>query len=237
MCFSATADFVAAGGIGAVAVATATQVRTVRDVPFAALPGLFALHQLAEGFVWLSLDGRVGAGVGDVAAFLYVLYAFGILPVLVPAALLLIEPPGRRRRHMVPFVVIGAITSVYLFWASVANPVDYEQVHHSIAYHAHAPLLGVAAVGYVLATVGAAVLAGYRSIVVFGVANGIGIVVTLIVLAAAFASLWCLWAALTSVLVLVFFVRRNRAEGSRVRWLQSTSPAEVGRATEDAAVR
>lgn len=236
MCFSATADFVAAGVIGAVGVATATQIRTVRDVPFAALPGLFALHQFTEGFVWLSLDGHLSTGVGDVAAFLYALFAFGILPVLVPTAVLLIEPPGRRRLHMVPFVVIGAITSGYLFWASLARPVDYELAQHSISYHAHGPLLGVAAIGYVLATVGAALLAGYRAIVLFGVANGIGIVVTLAVLAAAFASVWCLWAAVTSVLVLVFFIRRNRAQGSRVRHLQCSSPAEV-RAAEEAAAR
>lgn len=229
MCFSATADFVSAAGIGVVAVATATQVRTARDVPFAALPALFALHQLTEGFVWLSLEGRLSTGVGDVAAFLYVLFAFGLLPVLVPAALLLIEPPGRRRWHMLLFVVVGAVTSVYLFWASIARPVDYELAHHAIAYHLHASWLGVAAVGYIAATVGAALLAGYRWIVVFGVANAVGLTVTAVLVATAFASVWCVWAALTSVLVLVFFVRRNRAEGSRVRYLQDSSPETVRR--------
>ena len=220
MCFSATADFVAAGVIGSVGIATLTQVRTRRDVPFASLPLLFAAHQFTEGFVWLSLEGHVGCGAGNVAAYLYVLFAFGLLPVLVPAAILLIEPPGRHRAHMAPFVVIGAITSAYLFWATAARPVDYAEVDHSIAYTAHAPLLGVAAVGYVLATVGAALLAGYRSVVAFGVANAIGLTAVLVVLAEAFASIWCVWAALTSVLVLVFFVRRNRAQGSSVQRLQ-----------------
>ena len=225
MCFSATADFVAAGVIGSVGVATLTQVRTRRDVPFASLPLLFAAHQFTEGFVWLSLEGQLGRGAGDVAAYLYVLFAFGLLPLLVPAAILLIEPPGRRRMHMAPFVVVGAVTSTYLFWATATQPVRYEEVHHSIAYTAHAPLLGIAAVGYVLATVGAALLAGYRSIVAFGVANAVGLTAVLVVLAEAFASVWCVWAALTSCLVLLFFVRRNRAQGGSVKRFQQERPA------------
>lgn len=61
VCFSATADSVAAGVIGSVGIATLTQVRTRRDVPFASLPLLFAAHQFTEGFVWLSLEGHISA--------------------------------------------------------------------------------------------------------------------------------------------------------------------------------
>jgi len=225
MCFSATADFTAAAVIAPIGVATLSQVRTRRDVLFASLPMLFALHQFTEAFVWLSLDGHVSRGVGDVAAFGYVLYAFGLLPILVPLGLLLIEPPGRHRLHMVPFVVIGAITSAYLFWATAAHPVGYRMAHHSIEYATHAPLLGVAAVGYVLATVGAALLAGYPSIIAFGVANAVGLTATLLLIAASFASVWCVWAAVTSALVLVFFLRRNSAEGNQVGRLQRSAPA------------
>ncbi|SDX59582.1 hypothetical protein SAMN05661080_00505 [Modestobacter sp. DSM 44400] len=228
MCFSATADFVAAGVVGGIGVGALTQVRTVRDVPFAALPLLFALHQFTEGFVWLSLEGHVSTGVGDVAAFLYVLYAYGLLPILVPLSLLLIEPPGRRRVHMVPFVVIGAITSIYLFWASAAGPIDYGIAEHSLSYDTHAPPLGVAAVGYVLATVGAALLAGYPAIVAFGIANAVGLTATLIVLQVSFASIWCVYAAVTSTPVLVFFLRRNRAQGEQVRRHQQEAPAPMG---------
>lgn len=155
------------------------------------------------------------------------LFAFGLLPVLVPTAILLIEPPGRRRAHMAPFVVIEAITSVSLFRATATRPVENSEVHHSIACTAHAPLLGVAAVGYVLATVGAALLAGYRSIVAFGVANALGLTAVLVVLAEAFASIWCVWAPFTSGLVLLFFVRRNRAQCGSVKRFQQVRPASA----------
>ena len=57
MCFSATANFVGSGLLGAVGVVTLTKVKHRRELLFAALPTLFAIHQFIEGFVWLGLDG------------------------------------------------------------------------------------------------------------------------------------------------------------------------------------
>ena len=55
MCFSASANFVGSAVLGAIGVATLTEVKHRREL-FAAMPLLFALHQFTEGFVWLSLS-------------------------------------------------------------------------------------------------------------------------------------------------------------------------------------
>ncbi len=57
MCFSATANFVGSAALAAVGVLTLTRVRHRRELLFASLPTLFAVHQFIEGFVWLGLDG------------------------------------------------------------------------------------------------------------------------------------------------------------------------------------
>jgi hypothetical protein len=57
MCFSATANFVGSAVLGTVGVITLTKVKHRRELMFASLPVLFAVHQLIEGFVWLGLDG------------------------------------------------------------------------------------------------------------------------------------------------------------------------------------
>ena len=59
MCFSATANFVGSGVLGAVGVVTLTKVKHRRELLFASLPSLFAIHQFMEGFVWLGLDGML----------------------------------------------------------------------------------------------------------------------------------------------------------------------------------
>ena len=63
MCFSATANFVGSGVLGAVGVVTLTKVKHRRELLFAALPVLFAIHQFMEGFVWLGLDGILSPAV------------------------------------------------------------------------------------------------------------------------------------------------------------------------------
>ena len=66
MCFSATANFVGSGVLGTIGVVTLKKVKHRRELLFAALPALFALHQFMEGFVWLGLDGTLSATVAHV---------------------------------------------------------------------------------------------------------------------------------------------------------------------------
>uniref|UniRef100_UPI0030EE6851 DUF6629 family protein n=4 Tax=Pseudomonadota TaxID=1224 RepID=UPI0030EE6851 len=94
MCFSATASFTAAGVLATVGVATLRHVREPRALLFACVPLLFSAHQFSEGMVWLALEGRLGPYALDHAVFLFTLYAIGILPLLMPVAVLLMEPPG-----------------------------------------------------------------------------------------------------------------------------------------------
>jgi len=57
MCFSAAANFGGSGVLATVGVVTLTRVKHRRELLFASLPTLFAIHQFIEGFVWLALDG------------------------------------------------------------------------------------------------------------------------------------------------------------------------------------
>ncbi|MEJ2890912.1 DUF6629 family protein [Actinomycetospora aeridis] len=212
MCFSATANFVGSPVVGAVGIATLAQVREPREVVFASLPLLFAIHQFAEGFVWLGLQGQVSPGVGAGAAYFYLLYAQGVLPALMPLGVLLIEPSRRRQLLIAPFLLLGIAAGVYLFWVDVAEPVTCRIVDHSIAYENERSLVGLFAVAYVVAVVGAALCSGYRWIVAFGIANLIGLTATQILLASSFTSIWCAYAAVVSVMILLFFLRRRRHE-------------------------
>jgi hypothetical protein len=110
MCFSATANFVGSGVLGAVGVVTLTKVKHRREFLFASLPTLFAIHQFTEGFVWLGLDGILSPTVTHNMGAAFMLYAQGLLPFLVPLSVMLFEPNTESRRRMLPFVVIGGAT-------------------------------------------------------------------------------------------------------------------------------
>jgi hypothetical protein len=200
-----TADVVAGAALVPVAVVSLTRVRTPREIAFAALPALFAVHQLIESLVWAREDGHVSAGLAHAAAVAYVVIALPLLPTLFPVAVLLLEPPDRRRRA-VPFVLLGLAVSARLGYALVSNSVRVTPHAHALSYDVGVTH-GVAwTVLYVVAVIGAALLSGYRMIVAFGVVNLVGLTVVAIAYAEAFASLWCVYAAATSVLVAAHMV-------------------------------
>src|SRR3984885_2524666 len=120
MCFSATANFVGSGVLAAVGVVTLTKIKHRRELLFAALPTLFAIHQFIEGFVWLGLDGILSPAVAHNMGAAFMLYAQGLLPFVIPLSVLLFEPTVKRRRCMLPFVVIGGATTLYMLWALTA---------------------------------------------------------------------------------------------------------------------
>src|SRR3984885_5701661 len=134
MCFSAAANFVGSGILGTLGVVTLTKVKHRRELLFAALPTLFAIHQFIEGFVWLGLDGRLSSTVAHNLGAAYMLYAQGLLPFLLPLGVLLFEPNGKSRTRMVPFLVVGVATGLYILWALAAYPTQIYIRENSIVY-------------------------------------------------------------------------------------------------------
>lgn len=209
MCFSATASFVGAGMLGVIGVATLRHVREPRALLFASVPLLFSFHQLAEGMVWLGLHGRIGAAALDHAVFLFMFYAHGLLPLLMPLAILLLEPPGRRRTAIRVLTVIGAAVCLWDIHGLLAYPNTVLISHHSIAYRN--PVIGnlVISVLYILATCGAMLLSTHRVVRAYGVLNVIGLAIVALVKGNAFASVWCFYAATLSIMLYWQFARRN----------------------------
>ena len=104
MCFSAEADLVGGIVLGAIGLDAARHVGRRGDhLAIAALPVLLALHQVDEAFVWWGLQGQVAPAVGRAATWIYLAFAFVVLPVYLPASVLALEPPGRRRALMTGF--------------------------------------------------------------------------------------------------------------------------------------
>jgi hypothetical protein len=67
MSFSITADLVVGAVLLPVAVLSLREVKHWRELPFALLPAVFALHQFIEAAVWAGLDGDISAGATQLA--------------------------------------------------------------------------------------------------------------------------------------------------------------------------
>lgn len=215
MCFSAAANFIGSGVLGAIGIATLTKVKHRRELLFAGLPTLFAVHQFIEGFVWLGLDGILSPVVTHNMGAAFMLYAQGLLPFLLPLSVLLFEPTVKRRRRMLPFLVIGGATTLYILWALTAYPLQVFVQGNSIVYINAATNNTAVAVVYVIATCGSLFFSQITDMVLFGAANLIILLIVMAVKRYAFTSLWCAYAALASVIILAYFWRSSHSRPFR----------------------
>ncbi len=184
---------------------TLTRVKHPREILFAALPTLFAVHQFIEGFVWLGLDGRMPPSVTHGAGEAFVLYAQGLLPLLIPLGVLLFEGSAKRRRRMLPFAVLGAATTLYMLWALMSYPLQIYVQGNSIVYMNPGTNQTWLAALYVVSTCGSLFFSKVPDMVWFGAANLFILLVTMAVKRYAFTSVWCAYAAVASVIVLAYF--------------------------------
>ncbi len=199
MCFSPQADVVGGLVVAAIGVDVLRHVGGRRDhLALAALPLLLAAHQLDEAFVWWSLQGHVPLAVGRVAMWIYLLFAFVVLPTYVPLAVLAIEGPGPRRTVMRGLCFVGAGVSTVLLLAMLRGPVTAALGDHHIAYGTGLQAGLVVVVAYIVATCGSLVFSSYRHVALLGIVNLVAVAVLAKLAVDGFASLWCGWAALTS---------------------------------------
>ena len=212
MCFSATASFASSAAIGVVGIATLAQTREPREWLFASIPLLFAFHQFAEGAVWLGVMGNPVLGPTRVWGFIYMLYAQGLLTLLIPLGVWFIEPGPGRRKMLVPFLLLGACLTLYLLWSLSVFHTDIFVENKSVAYRNPGTSHVWVAVLYVIATCGSLLFSGYRYIIALGVVNLIGVLLVIWFKQYAFTSVWCAYAAVVSILIYFHFRRRRQAE-------------------------
>ena len=84
--------------------------------------------------MWLGLDRVLSPAVTHDMGAAFMLYAQGLLPFLLPLSVLLFEPDAGSRRRMLPFVVIGGATTLYILWALAAYSLQVFLRGNSIVY-------------------------------------------------------------------------------------------------------
>ncbi|MFR0354281.1 DUF6629 family protein [Streptomyces sediminimaris] len=207
MCWSATADLVAGSAIACVGVACVARARRSGDLPLAALPLLLGAHQLVEARVW-----QAGGGTGW-ATVAWTVIALPLLAVWMPVAVLCAVAPSGRRRLAVP-LVSGVLTAAVLAYTIATRTVRAEIRGHTVGYVIGLPHGEVLVAGYLLATVGALLLSGDGRLRGLGLLVAVGALVCWALWRLEFVSTWCAFAAVCSVTVFGWVIRRAPA-GSR----------------------
>ena len=206
MCFSASASFVAAASLSAVGAATLRRTTRRTDVPFAMIPLLFGLQQLAEGVLWLSF--RFDAPVlTRMMTYTYSLFSHTLWPVFVPLAVFFLEPVRWRRRALAAFEVTGIAVGVYLLYFILRYPVTAEVIERHIVYVSPHFYIFMVMVVYFTATCASTLVSSHPLVRLFGLFTFVSALAAYHFAARAFVSVWCFFAAILSLMVLLHFTR------------------------------
>ena len=162
---------------------------------------LLGAHQFIESLVWLWLQGHVPRGIGHVALWAYLLIAFVVLPVLIPLAVIALEPTRRRKQMMAPFALTGAVIAGVLLAAMIRGPVSVRLAPYHLSYGIRMSDGFLIVALYVVAVCGPLLVSGYRNVVIFGVVNLVAVIIIARLTISGFASVWCGWAALSSAAI------------------------------------
>jgi len=210
MCFSATASFVAAGVTGAIGIAAMTRVSRPRELPLAVTPILFALQQAIEGLLWLHLPTAPAGAAAARLTFLFLLFAESFWPVYAPVAALLLEPPGLRRRLMVPCLAAGIGVVAYLSWWMLAGAHHARILGGHIVYDTGFEPSAAVGAAYLAATCLPLMLSSQRTVAVLGAIILAGCAVAYAFYWDTLVSVWCFFAAAASLVILGHFERARR---------------------------
>lgn len=214
MCFSATASFLAGAAllsVGSLTLRSAMVANRWRELPFAAIPLLFAIQQLTEGVIWLTFGADVPV-LNSVMTHAYSFFSHVLWPVYVPLVIWMMEPPGWRRRTLLWSVAGGAAVGVYLLYVLFAFPVVSRPMGQHIEYVSPHFFAALTMTLYLLSTTTSPLLSTHLTVRVFGVLALLSASAAYYFYAQWFISVWCFFAALMSG-VIYFYVSRSRGDG------------------------
>lgn len=213
MCFSATASFSAGIVLLGIGTLTLKAVKQPRALAFAAIPMLFAIQQFSEGVIWLTF-GYDAPQLNVAMTYLYSFFSHVLWPAYVPIAVVLIEPPGGRRRTLLVFAAAGVGVALYLLYFLVVFPIVSRPVGQHIEYLSPHFFAAEVMTLYLLATTVSPLASAHRMVKVFGALALLSFGAAYYFYAAWFISVWCFFAALLSAVVYLHVASRNADNNS-----------------------
>lgn len=208
MCFSASASFVTGSSLLAFGALVVSKARRRAELPFAAIPLLFAMQQLIEGMIWLTF--RFDAALlNPPLTFAYSLFSHVLWPLYVPFAALLLEPVRWRRKFLLAFLAAGTAAGLYLLVNMFLFPIESRLVGGHIEYTSPHFYIAPVMAAYLAGTCLSMLFSSHRLVNVFGAAVLLSFGLSYLIYRQWFISVWCFFAAVLSVIVLLYFTNRT----------------------------
>jgi hypothetical protein len=134
-----------------------------------------------------------------------------VVPIVVPFALLCANVV-RWRVVAYTGMLCGLVAGGLGLWGATRAPITSCIVGHHISYSGHVPASHLMLVLYIAGTCVPTVLTKERLLQAFGIANLAAVLALIWISRSGLTSLWCVWAAITSVVIDVLVRSRPSAQ-------------------------
>ncbi len=212
MCFSAEASFIVSGTLSIIGVSAIKQVKLKKDIFVAAIPLVFALQQLTEGLLWVTLQNP-DSGLAQTSHWLAGLYGIfiGVIwPVYAPFAIYREETDHQSKRAIASMLLAGIGLAAYTIIGMIHEPIVASITKHSIHYAHEVEGQQFVLAMYLFATCAPFILSSRKLLNLTGTIITLGLLVAFFVYQQTFASVWCFFAAIASGLI-YFYVKSQKA--------------------------
>jgi general stress protein CsbA len=203
MCFSAGASFAGGALISTIGVLTVRKNNDSSSRVFAAMPLIFGVQQISEGFVWVALQSPGNDLMLNISAYVFLFAALILWPSYVPLSVLLLEKERGGRRIMIPLLVLGLLVSAYYGVRLLSSEVYPVISSHHIKYTGEFPQKWARLVfaGYATATLVPLFISSRRKVWLLGLLMALSCLITGIFYKEYLTSVWCFFAALISIMI------------------------------------
>lgn len=218
MCFSAGASFGAGVVLTAIGVASLKKVQQPSQLPFAAIPLIFAIQQISEGFLWLALANQEWAFLQVPMTNTFLFFAQIVWPFWVPFAMVKVDTSKRGKVYERLLFAVGVIVSAYLAYCLLSFNVLAKIEGKHISYQQDYPA-GLSRYGgflYVIATILPPFFSGVKRMWSLGTAIFISYIITAVFYEGYIVSVWCFFASIISIAVFAIMNEIKKSHASQV---------------------
>lgn len=217
MCFSAGASFAGGAVLVTIGVITVRKNTDPSQRLFAAIPLVFGVQQISEGFVWVALQSTGHDMMLTIASYMFLFAAVVLWPFYLPLSVMLMEKEKSLKRVLIPFFVLGIIVSLSYAVRLVLSDIEPIINSHHIKYTGNYPtrwsLLAFA--GYAAATLIPLFISSTRRMWLLGLLMASSCLITGIFYKEYLTSVWCFFAALISIVIYWIIADNQRQATSR----------------------
>jgi len=219
MCFSAGASFGAAAILCVAGTVTIKKAKNPSQLMFAAIPLLFGMQQLTEGFVWLSFNNPAFESYHSPMMYAFLFFAQIFWPSWVPISIWNMETDKKRKKSLAYLGLLGLAGSALLAYRLIYLPVSSNIEGHHIQYQivSHQWIIISSSILYVLSTLGSPLVSSLKYMKGLSLIMLTALVVTQIFYAHYLISVWCFFSALLSTRI--YFILQNSRDWSHLHSL------------------